>query len=83
MNRGSVPGRSKRFFFSTASRPVLRFTQALMEKRGKSIPVTGGGSPYSCETWKLPHFLDNRLTDGGEDISVTHRPAALYTQEDS
>jgi hypothetical protein len=29
-----------------------------------------------------PHFLDNRLTDGG-DVSLTHRTAALYPQEDS
>jgi hypothetical protein len=21
---------------------------------------------------RLPHFLDNRLTDGGEDVSLTH-----------
>jgi hypothetical protein len=30
------------------------------------IPVTGRGGPQSCETSRLPHFLDNRLTDGGE-----------------
>jgi hypothetical protein len=23
---------------------------------------------------RLPHFLDNRLTDGGEDVSLTLRP---------
>jgi hypothetical protein len=32
---------------------------------------------------KLPHFLDNRLTDGGEVVSLTCWPATLYTQEDS
>jgi hypothetical protein len=31
----------------------------------------------------LPHFLHNRLTDGGEVVSLTHLPVALYTQEDS
>jgi hypothetical protein len=30
----------------------------------------------------LPHFLDNRLTDGGESVSLTYQPAALYPQED-
>jgi hypothetical protein len=29
------------------------------------------------ETKKLPHFLDNRFTDGGEAVSLTDRPAAL------
>jgi hypothetical protein len=28
-------------------------------------------------------FLDSRLTDGGEVVSLTRWPAALYPQEDS
>jgi hypothetical protein len=28
------------------------------------IPVTGGEGPWGCETLRLPHFLDSRLTDG-------------------
>jgi hypothetical protein len=47
----------------------------------KDIPVTGREGPCGCETWGLPYFLDNRLTDGGE-LSVL-RTAALYPQEDS
>jgi hypothetical protein len=31
-----------------------------------------------CETSRIPHFLDNRLTDGGEVVSPTRRQAALY-----
>jgi hypothetical protein len=27
-----------------------------------------------CETSRLPHFLDNRLTDGGEFVNLTRRP---------
>jgi hypothetical protein len=49
----------------------------------KAILVTGRGSPWVCETSRLPHFLDNRLTDGGEVVSFTRRPAAFYPQEDS
>jgi hypothetical protein len=50
---------------------------------GKVIPVTDRGGPYVCKTSRLPHFLDNRLTDGGDVLSLTRRPASLYTQEDS
>jgi hypothetical protein len=38
------------------------------------IPVIGRGGPYGCETSRLPHFRDNRLTDGGEVVSLTRRP---------
>jgi hypothetical protein len=31
---------------------------------------------------RLPHFLDNRLTDGGEVVSLTRRPPFI-PQEDS
>jgi hypothetical protein len=34
------------------------------------------------ETSRLPHFLDNRLTDGGGVVSLTRRPNVLYSQED-
>jgi hypothetical protein len=54
--------------------------QNLVKKRKK---VTGHGGPYGCETSKLPHFLDNLLTDGDELVSPTRRQAALYRQEDS
>jgi hypothetical protein len=35
------------------------------------IYVRGCGGPYSCETSRIPHFLDNRLTVGGEVVSLT------------
>jgi hypothetical protein len=34
----------------------------------------GFGDPYGFETSRIPHFLDNRLTDGGEVVSLTRRP---------
>jgi hypothetical protein len=53
-----------------------------IEKRGgKAIPVTGRGGPQDCDTSRLPHFLDNRLKDGGEVVSLTLR-SHLYPQED-
>jgi hypothetical protein len=52
------------------------------EGKNKAIPVTGRGGPYGCETSRLPHFLDNRLTDGGEDVSLNRR-SPFIPQEDS
>jgi hypothetical protein len=48
----------------------------------KAIPVTDRGGLYGCERSRLPHFLDNRLTDGGEDVSFTRRPP-FSPQKDS
>jgi hypothetical protein len=42
--------------------------------KDKAIPVTGCGGPYGCKTLRLLHFLDNRLTDGGEAVSLTLLP---------
>jgi hypothetical protein len=41
-------------------------------KKVTAISVTGCGGTYGCETSRLPHFLDNRLTDGGEIVSLMH-----------
>jgi hypothetical protein len=52
------------------------------KRKDKVIPVTGRGGPLVCETSRLPHFLDNRLTDGGRVVSLTRRPP-FTSQEDS
>jgi hypothetical protein len=38
-----------------------------------TIPVTGHGGPWGSQTLRLPHFLDNRLTNGSEVVSHTHQ----------
>jgi hypothetical protein len=43
-------------------------------KKGKVVPVAGREGPQSCEMSRLPYFLDNRLTDGGEVVSLTRTP---------
>jgi hypothetical protein len=43
-------------------------------KKGKTIPVTGREGPWGCEMSRLPHFLENRVTDDGEIVSLTRRP---------
>jgi hypothetical protein len=45
-----------------------------LAKGGKAVPVTGRGGPKGCETSRLPYFQNNRLTDGGEVVSLTRRP---------
>jgi hypothetical protein len=32
------------------------------------------GRSWDCKTLRTPHFLDNRLTDGGEAVRLTSRP---------
>jgi hypothetical protein len=40
--------------------------------KGKAIPVAGRGAPYSCDISRLPHILDNQLTDGGEVVTLMY-----------
>jgi hypothetical protein len=55
---------------------------AFRQVKGKAIPVTGRGGLWVCETLRLPHVLDTRLTDDGEVVSLTRRPP-FTPQEDS
>jgi hypothetical protein len=44
---------------------ILEFVEFLIKARkGKAILVAGHGGPQGCEMLRLPHFLDNRHTDG-------------------
>jgi hypothetical protein len=47
----------------------------------KAIPVTGRGGLQGCKMFRIPHCLDNRLTDGGKFVSPTHRTMMLYSPE--
>jgi hypothetical protein len=46
----------------------------LNRSKGKAVLVTVHEGPQGCETSRLPHFLDNQLTDGGEVVGSTRRP---------
>jgi hypothetical protein len=46
----------------------------LRNRKGKAIPVTVRGRPYASETSRLSHFPHNRLTNGGEAVSLMRRP---------
>jgi hypothetical protein len=54
---------------------IIYPTNQRPRERGKAIPVTRRGGPQGCETSRLPHFLDNGVTDGGEFTSLTSRPS--------
>jgi hypothetical protein len=43
--------------------------------------LTGRGGPQGCERSRVPHLLDNWLTDGG-DVSLMCQPP-FTPQEDS
>jgi hypothetical protein len=60
--------------------PTARTEVRCKSKKCKAIPVTGCGGPYDCETSRLTHFVDNRLTDGGEIVSLTRRPPFTPTK---
>jgi hypothetical protein len=48
--------------------------EAVKVKKCRAIPVIGLGGPQGCETSRIPYFLDNWLTDGGETLSLIRRP---------
>jgi hypothetical protein len=52
----------------------LTLPTLVYKSKSKGTPVTGRGGPWGCEMLRLPHFLDNRLTYGGETVSLTRRP---------
>jgi hypothetical protein len=41
--------------------------------KGKAIPVRDPEGQEGCETLMLPHFLHNRLTDGGHSAAESIR----------
>jgi hypothetical protein len=42
--------------------------------KGKATPVTGHEGPQGCGPLRLPHLLDNGLTEGGKVVSPTRQP---------
>jgi hypothetical protein len=50
---------------------ILRILKMVYEYKSKSkaIPVTGRGGLQGCEMLRIPHSLENLLTDGGKVVS--------------
>jgi hypothetical protein len=62
---------------STSSDKLKRVQGYVMvgtDKKYEAIALTCRGGPHGCDTLKNHHFLDNRLTDGNESVSITRRP---------
>jgi hypothetical protein len=53
------------------------------KKKSKAILVTGSGGPQVCGMPRLPHFLENQLTDGGDVVSLRCWPPFTPPPEDS
>jgi hypothetical protein len=65
----------KSFIICVPQRAIYRIKDinGARNTHGKANPVTGRRGPQGCDTSRLPHFLDNRLTDGDEVVSLTRR----------
>jgi hypothetical protein len=50
------------------------------KKKVKLSPMVGLRGLYGCEILRIPHCLDNRLTDGGEVVSPTHPPHSFLLE---
>jgi hypothetical protein len=53
-------------------------TEMSVKNKSKATSVIGHGGPKGCEMSRLPHFLDNWLTDGGEVVGPTCQEATIY-----
>jgi hypothetical protein len=42
--------------------------------KDNAILATSRGGLWGCEIFRIPTCLDSRLTDDGEDVSLTPRP---------
>jgi hypothetical protein len=57
---------------------VVIFSDIFIKKKGKIISVAGSGGPQGCHMSRIPHFLDSRLTDGSEVVSLMLQPPGRF-----
>jgi hypothetical protein len=63
------------FIFSpTISSIYIQSNNNKFIDKSKTNADTGRGGPWGYDTSRIPYFLNNRLTDSGEVVSVTCRP---------
>jgi hypothetical protein len=65
---------SSELHFSHIVPPPIYLMISIYSYIGKAIPVTGRGGLQGCGMLRIPHCLDNRLTnDGSKVVSLKHR----------
>jgi hypothetical protein len=52
----------------------------LVKVKGKAVHVAGREGPQGCERSRLIHLSENRLTDGGEVVSLMRRPPFTHLE---
>jgi hypothetical protein len=61
-------------YYAGYAAPSSSLERQILKSKSEAIPATGRGGAYGCEMLRIPHCLDNRLTDGGKLASPKHRP---------
>jgi hypothetical protein len=51
------------------------------QEQAGPVLTQGTGFLFRCETSWLPHFLDNRLTNGGEAVRLTAEGSEFESRE--
>jgi hypothetical protein len=75
-----APGSSETSVLTRATRrnipedTILQRTLFKRLKKIKKILLAGHGAIQGCEMLRIPYFLDNKLRDGGVDVSLTRWP---------
>jgi hypothetical protein len=73
-NENKVYWPSRKFYDKTCRLNRFSMNTSYSIKKGDAIPLTSLEGIYGCETSRFPHFSDNRLTGGGEVVSLKRRP---------
>jgi hypothetical protein len=54
----------------------------LKDEKSNAIHVNNRGGPYVCETLRLLDFLDNRLRDGCQIVTLMCQMITIYPQKE-
>jgi hypothetical protein len=75
---GDAGGQIKPHKFRTES----YFISKVKKSKSKVMSLTGRVGIEDCEMLRIPHYLDNQLSDCGKFVSFTHRPRSTLQKKD-